>query len=160
MEITLWIEKRKSDENLIPAAKADHFFPVSLGNVHTVPVLGHYDKNRAREMFHQINRIRRQRNAVPLRRISACQNFAAVRALEASYLFDHERPCGLAFSMGENLAMCSEISANRKVLDSWCQEPGHFANIIDTTYTCTGIACFLRQRDGGSYEEYWSQIFC
>lgn len=159
MGATLWIKKRKSDEELTPITKADQFFPVELVNELTVSVLGHYDKTRAREMFCLINRIRQQQGVALLRQLPEYQNFAAVRAREISCFFEHERPSGLVFSMGENLAMCTEISTNRQIFDSWCHSPEHFANITGSEYSCTGIACFLRQKDNESYEEYWSQVF-
>lgn len=159
MGTTLWIEKRKSDETLTPITKADQFFPIELGNKHTISVLGHYDKSRAREIFRLINRIRQQQGLALLRRLPEYQNFAAIRAREISCYFEHERPKGLIASMGENLAMCTEISTNRQIFDSWCHSPEHFANITEPEYSCTGIACFLRQRDNESYEEYWAQVF-
>ena len=166
MNRTLQLKRRVTKENLPAIPKLlvspegpDCIFLIDLGEGIPEPVLGHFDENRAEDMFRRINAVRIRLGLPSLKQLRRYQNFSAVRALEASYFFEHERPNGIPFSQGENLAMCRGISSNRSVCEGWCGSPDHFANITAPEYRYTGISCFLWKEHRGEYLEYWAQIF-
>lgn len=116
-------------------------------------------ESRGKDLFSQINAFRAGMGLIPLSQVRRYQNYAAIRALEISYLFENERPNGISLSMSENLAMCGEISTNSRILEGWLHSPSHFSNITAPEYQHTGISCFLRKGTDGTYQEYWVQVF-
>jgi len=85
-------------------------------------------------------------------------NAAMLRAAETTVFFSHTRPNGQdCFSVsskayGENIA-AGQVNA-AQVFNSWYNSPGHYANMIGSSYKTIGIGCFQL---GG--RRYWVQLF-
>lgn len=94
---------------------------------------------------------------------------ATIRALEMAYTnnLDHTRPnktqCFTIFDemglggtdWGENIA--AGDSTAKDVAESWKSSPGHYANMINKSFTKIGIGMTYLQ--GTTYGYYWAQLF-
>lgn len=68
--------------------------------------------------------------------------------------FDRIKNAGISYNTaGENIAAGQQTP--EAVVDAWMNSDGHRANILNASYTETGIGCVY----GGSYGIYWTQVF-
>ena len=89
---------------------------------------------------------------------------AAIRAEEITRKFSHERPDGTRYvSLLNELGIVNKAGAENiaegflsadEVMSGWMKSSGHKKNILNSTYTHTGIARYV---SGG--KSYWVQIF-
>jgi uncharacterized protein YkwD len=98
------------------------------------------------------------------------EKIAMERAAEISLLFSHTRPNGSScfslfpkgyFGMGENIAYgTSSLMTPKFTMELWKETKesyngqGHRRNMLNSNFTCVGVACF--EVDG---EKYWVQEF-
>ena len=113
------------------------------------------------QVYMQMNQFRQSNGLPALKRDTALENTAKVRAKECAQRFDHRRPngtdCFTAFPKGyrcagENIASGQETAA--EVIASWKSSAGHRANMLDSGYRSVGIAAYR-------FNEviYWVQDF-
>ena len=113
-----------------------------------------------KKCYSKLNRYRKAKNRVALKRNAALEKVAKIRAKEIVKKFSHTRPNGRsALSMikgnvykGENIAMGQKTC--REVTIAWYRSPGHRSNMIYKKYRKVGIAGF---KYNGII--YWVQIF-
>lgn len=114
----------------------------------------------------QTNRMRTDRGLAPLARIPGVEVCAAIRAQEASRLWDHTRPdgrdfstifddCGLAYTyMGENLHSANFSRTAQEVVDAFMNSESHRENILRGTFAGIGVGVY---QEGADW--YYCQIF-
>lgn len=86
-----------------------------------------------------------------------CENaFFAHTGLDGRSPFDRMHDEGITYSSaGENIAAGQSTPAD--VNESWLNSPGHYANIISTSYHKIGIGYW--PCPSGEYHTYWTQDF-
>ena len=107
-----------------------------------------------------VNEERAEQGLTSLTWSDALTQAAAVRAQECETSFSHTRPDGTDWwtvnsdlMYGENLAYNYNSAA--EVVEAWMNSEGHRANILKSSYTTIGIACY--QTAAGKW--YWAQEF-
>lgn len=128
---------------------------------------GTFHQSEARRLLALLNETRAAAGSAPLAWSYDLELAAMQRAVEISYLFEHERPdatsCftvldGLPLSaMGENILKywgSGQRADAQRANDSWAGSPGHYANMVSTNFTTVGVACF--ELDGGFH---WVELF-
>ena len=125
--------------------------------------------NYYQEVLRLVNEIRAEVGVAPLTLDTTLCKAATMRALEMDYAnnMSHTRPNGsqcftvldfyaVAYcSSGENIAAGYSTAAS--VVDGWKKSPGHYANMIDATYTKLGVG--YSAMNIGEYSYYWCQLF-
>lgn len=124
----------------------------------------------AREVYREVNAVRKKRGLSPLGKSRRLGVMAMQRAAEISLYYSHTRPNGREWSTingaiirgrpcsytwsryGENIARGQASPC--AVMTGWMESEGHRANILSPRYTQAGMGCF--ERDGVLY---WVQIF-
>lgn len=116
---------------------------------------GSYDYDMAQAVFQMTNQERVSHGLEPLIYDYASQDFAMLRAAEASVFFSHSRPDGspTSSSYGENIEKGAQSAA--LAMDHWMHSDGHRANILKADYTAMAVGCFIAE-DGSVT---WSQLF-
>lgn len=133
------------------------FASYAAGEV-TVTVSGTSEYSAAQEVLKYTNQIRKEVGAEPLVMDQELLQAAMQRAAETTVLFSHTRPDGTdCFTasdkmFGENIAM--GYPSAKSVSEGWKQSPGHYRNMINTSYESIGIGCF--KMNGVMY---WVQCF-
>lgn len=138
-------------------------------------VVGHYNEEEAQEMLKLVNDYRTSIDQDTLAMTSEMMNeYAAMRATETSYLWDHTRPSGGSTIYSENIALGNpdargETPDVEAVFNAWLNSQGHKENLDATrAYNLTAISVFYKKcpvyRDGVEtgqyvYTGYWVQIF-
>jgi uncharacterized protein YkwD len=66
---------------------------------------------------------------------------------------------GYSWSLGENIA--AGQSTPQHAVQDWMNSPGHRANILNCSFSDTGVGYYYRANDPGSvtYRHYWTQMF-
>lgn len=92
---------------------------------------------------------------------------AKIRAKECATSFSHTRPDGSSCftaldEAGASYGACGEnIAAGywspESVVQGWVNSPGHYANMIDSSYTRMGLGCWYDSES--DYGMYWAQMF-
>ncbi|MDO4356576.1 MAG: Ig-like domain-containing protein, partial [Clostridia bacterium] len=97
----------------------------------------------ADQVFQQVNTYRAQNGMGALKRSSALDKAAAIRAREIAEVFSHTRPDGSVWYSVSDLAYGENIARNYQtasgVMNGWINSAGHRANILDS-YNTIGIA--------------------
>lgn len=122
----------------------------------------------AQDLLAAINAERAKKRLAPLRASNTLMqvaDFYSCRLIDGRF-FDHVDPFdgstvdtratdfGYAFQkVGENLAAGHKSA--KDALSAWMESPGHRANLLDPSFTETGIAV----KTGGDYGWYWVQEF-
>ena len=134
---------------------------------HTVQVELTVDYSAAYEELEHLNRVRREAGLSELVMDKDMLDMALLRAAESAIYFsdthtrpngekfDTARPAGRKGTFGENLNYASFFEDAATVTQSWYNSPGHKATMLNSVYSCVGIAC-VRDREG---QTYWVQEF-
>lgn len=135
-----------------------------------VMVAGVQRYDYAREVYREVNAVRKKRGLTPLGESRRLSVMAMQRAAEISLYYSHIRPNGRDWSTingaiirgrpisyswtryGENIARGQATPC--AVMTGWMESEGHRANILSPQYTQVGMGCF--ERDGILY---WVQLF-
>ena len=129
-----------------------------------VTITPQYIESYAREVLDLVNTERKKAGLDPLAWDANLASAANVRAKELSVSFSHTRPDGSdCFSavnhindystLGENIAYGYTSSAS--VMNGWMNSQGHRENILNSTFTCLGVSCYLDE----NATLQWVQIF-
>lgn len=116
------------------------------------------------QVLNLVNAERAKVGSRPLCLSNDLMNAAAVRAVEITRRFAHERPDGSScftllrdrnHYLGENIAAGS--ATPEAVVDQWMHSKGHRENMLDKRFKELGIGhCY---KEGSSYGHYWVQMF-
>lgn len=149
-----------------------YYFDVEVDNeIKKQMVIGHYDTAQAQEMLNLVNAHRESIGVNNLTMVnSAMINYADLRAIETSYLWDHTRPAGYATKYSENIAMGPYDGHGinptvEEIFNAWMNSSGHKANIENDFYLdITGISVFykkikIQNADRYVYVAYWVETF-
>jgi len=124
------------------------------------------------EMLAYINNERANAGKLPLSINTELSELAVIRAAEAGVLWSHTRPDGTTcftvldlkpdlkkriYYAGENLAW--NQTSVLQVMTDWMNSPGHKANILRDEYNCVGLGLVLVEREDGSFDPLWAQMF-
>ncbi len=127
------------------------------------PVVDH-----ATEVLNLVNQLRAEVGVVPLSLDSTLCQAANTRAVEISQdnCFSHTRPNGTScftvlddygisyMATGENIAAGYATPAD--VVAGWKNSEGHYANMINASYTKLGVGFY---NSGNGYGTHWTQLF-
>lgn len=122
------------------------------------------------EVLTLVNQIRAEEGVAPLTLDTSMCYAASMRAMEMDYAnyFEHARADGRSWdtaldffgisrtSWGENIAAGQRTP--QEVVTAWKNSPGHYANMIDSSYTKLGVGYF-EEAKCGDYGVYWVQLF-
>jgi len=160
-----------TETQTIPAlgSSEDDIYYVTLRDGTKEAVIGHYDREAEAEMFQLVNEYRVANGYPELTIDDYFQEAADKRGYETAHTWDHKRPNGGSASVtysysSENLAW-SVYNDPADVLEAWKNSEGHNNNILDDYawggfgYNYTGISCFCKLVDDGTYAYYWVQVF-
>lgn len=125
--------------------------------------------NYYEEILKLVNEIREEAGVKPLILDYEMCKAASMRALEMDYsgVFSHTRPDDTScfevlsyynlpfFGSGENIA--AGASSPERVVNGWKNSPGHYANMIDASYTRLGVG--YSGTGLAEYPHYWCQLF-
>ena len=129
-----------------------------------ITVYDGYNAGYAEEVIRLVNVERAKYGLSALSENGNAASAAKVRAKEIVSLFSHTRPNGkscftvadeIGFryrSAGENIAYGQRSPA--EVVNAWMNSEGHRANILSTSFSGIGVACY---EQGGVL--YWAQFF-
>jgi len=134
--------------------------------------IGHYDEEQAQEMLTLINNYRESIN-MPIFDMTNdyLLEYTALRAVETSYLWDHERPSKLALKYAENIAYSNITSSGstasvETIFNKWIESEGHRKNIeANRVNNRTAIKVFYKKTpvigvEGKFiYQAFWVEIF-
>lgn len=124
------------------------------------------------EMLAYVNKERENAGKSALYVNTELSELAIIRAAEAGVFWSHTRPNGtICFTVldlnpalknrikmaGENLAW--NQATVPQVMTDWMNSPGHKANIIKDEYNCVGFGLVIVQREDGSFDPLWAQMF-
>lgn len=124
------------------------------------------------EMLAYVNNERQNAGKSLLYINTELSELAIIRAAEAGVLWSHTRPNGtICFTVldlnpalkdsiycaGENLAWNQTTVS--QVMTDWMNSPGHKANIIKDEYSCVGFGLVIVEREDGSFDPLWAQMF-
>ena len=137
--------------------------------------VGHYNEEEAQEMLELVNAYRTSIDMPTFEMTSSTINeYAATRAVETSYLWDHMRPLGAKTLYSENIAMgIIDLKGNpssvQEIFDAWLNSPGHKQNLdSEKRFNITGISVFYKKlpvlKDGVEtgryvYQPFWVEVF-
>ena len=125
------------------------------------------NSNYANQVLSILNQERASAGLPPLTMNQSAVNAASVRAKEIVSSFSHTRPSGQSpftaldeagvsyRAAGENIA-CGQKSPS-EVMTGWMNSSGHRANILNSSFTQVGIACY--EDPNSQYGYYWVQLF-
>lgn len=120
-----------------------------------------YCYEEAYKMIDLVNAERRKAGVPELQAKDELMDVAMMRAAETAIYWSHTRPDGSSFcsasiySDGENLHMYTiEDESADNANESLVKSPGHYAQMIDSSYAYAGYGCV--RVNGNSY---WVQIF-
>ena len=133
-------------------------------NLQSVQVELTVDYDAAFEELELLNQRRRAAGVGELYMDQAMMDMAVTRAVECAVYYSHDRPDGQKFdtarpsgltgTFGENILYGSQSVSAQQATQSWYDsEKGHRENMLNSVYTCVGIAC-VRDRSG---QTYWVQ---
>ncbi|MGM9550924.1 MAG: stalk domain-containing protein, partial [Clostridia bacterium] len=120
-----------------------------------------------KQVLNLVNKFRTEVGLTPLEWDDALADVARMHSedmVERGF-FDHYNPDGYSpfdrmekygisyMSAGENIAAGQTTAES--VMNSWMNSPGHYANIMNTSYKKMGVGIAY----GGSYGIYWTQCF-
>ena len=122
----------------------------------------------ATEVLNLVNQLRAEVGVAPLSLDSTLCQAANTRAVEISQdnCFSHTRPNGTSFftvlddygisymATGENIAAGYATPAD--VVAGWKNSEGHYANMINASYTKLGVGFY---NSGSGYGTHWTQLF-
>ncbi len=119
----------------------------------TIQFKGTQNYNEAYAVLDLVNQYRAEEGLPALKMDEELMAAAMQRAAECSIYFSHTRPDGTScftvfpskFTYGsraENIAI-GQGSATA-VMNSWMNSPGHYGNIMDSSFTTIGIGCFYQ----------------
>ena len=125
------------------------------------------EEELAAEVVRLVNAERAKEGLAPLGTYDSLTRAAQIRAPEIVTLFSHDRPDGTkcytamdetgaregAYTYGENIAAGNATAA--ATVEQWMNSPGHRANILNEQFTHIGVG----HAKGGSYGDYWVQMF-
>ena len=162
------------DSETIPMLEyddTDQVYTIDLGNGETAIVAGHFDYSEASEAFALVNEYRVSKGYLPLEE-SSMGDYAAERAVESSYLWDHTRPNGAGVIYSENLGMIkatnTTLTGPEAVVDAWIASAGHESNMLygsEDEINYSSLAVFYKKCKVASqnnyyvYEKYYVQVF-
>ena len=124
-------------------------------------------KNTFEDMLRQINQVRSNVGASPLKLDDRMCAAAMLRAREIVGQFSHTRPdnseCFTVFKQfginygyaGENIAAGSRTGSS--TMNQWINSQGHYENMINKNFTKLGVG--FSQNPSSYYGYYWVQIF-
>lgn len=117
---------------------------------------GYYDYDLSNEIMDLINDLRVQNGLNELAYHPQIQEWASVRAEEASISFSHTRPDGTLYNTvgyflgAENLAWITTRSNNADtLLNGWYDSIGHRMNMLNSSVKLGAISCYVK--DGKIY---------
>ena len=120
---------------------------------------GSYNGDMAYAILDKVNAQRSAAGLPALTWNDTLASSAKIRATEIVVKWSHTRPdgspwytAGSQMEMGENLAYGQ--SSVQQVMDEWMASPGHAENILRSSFTQMGVACY---NVNGTY--YWAQHF-
>ena len=122
----------------------------------------------ATEVLNLVNQIRAEAGVGPLSLDTSLCQAANARSVEISQenQFSHTRPNGTScftifdeygisyMSAGENIA--AGYATPAEVVEGWKNSPGHYANMIDSSFSKLGVGYY---NSGSGYGTYWTQLF-
>jgi|GEM_PF-1330433 len=133
---------------------------VPASSVVDIGVEGTYRYDFAYEVLEIMNQERVARGRAPLTMDQQLLDAGMLRAAECSVFYSHTRPNGSScFTVlrgshsGENVA--AGYSTPAAVMGGWMNSPGHFENIVRTTFVSVGIGCY----EDSTGVLYWAQVF-
>lgn len=112
------------------------------------------------EVVKLVNAERAKKGISPVKLDTNLRNAAMRRAKEINTSFSHDRPDGSSCftvldeykisygTCGENIAYGYGTPEN--VMNGWVNSPGHYANIMNSSFTKIGV---------GYYKDHWVQLF-
>lgn len=123
-----------------------------------------YIDSYAKEVLNLVNEERKKAGLEPLIWDAQLAAAANIRAKEIAVSFSHTRPDGSScfsavgnmndyMTLGENIAYGYQSSTS--VMNGWMNSQGHRENILNSSFTCLGVSCYLDEN--GTYQ--WVQIF-
>lgn len=126
-----------------------------------IKVTGTNNYDYAYKVLTQLNKQRKAKGLSALTMDKSLLNTAMKRAAETSVYWDHDRPdntsCFTAFNnsyaTGENIAAGQDTPDF--VMQCWTSSPGHYGNMMSSSYKSVGIGCF--KAPNGVL--YWVQCF-
>lgn len=149
-----------SDETADETAEAEEDLTLQQAASDGVTVTrnGIHDYGRAASMLPMVNELRKSQGCGALTLDRELTDAAMQRAAEIAVSFDHTRPnmtscftvCDKAH--GENIAAGNDTAEDTYL--QWYHSPGHYANMINSSYRSIGIGHF--ECEGISY---WVQLF-
>ena len=124
--------------------------------------------DNATEVLNLVNQIRAEAGVGPLTLDTTLCQAANARSVEISQenQFSHTRPNGTScftifgeygisyMAAGENIA--AGYTTPAEVVAGWKNSPGHYANMIDASFTKLGVGIY---NSGSGYGTYWTQLF-
>lgn len=119
---------------------------------------GSYDGDWAKTVLSLVNDERAANGLGPLEWSGGLAKAAKIRATEIVVKWSHTRPDGSEWwtvsdlTYGENLAYGQ--TSPSEVVEAWMNSSGHKANILSSSFTTLGVACYCYD---GTY--YWVQEF-
>ena len=127
---------------------------LALGSAHAAS----HEEAYAMRVIEEINRERSAYGLGTLRVDAELTRAAWVRAYEIAEKFSHTRPDGTRWKTVYPQAFAENIARGQKTPDkavaAWMTSEGHRRNILQGSYTTTGVACL---KVGNVY--HWVQIF-
>ena len=123
----------------------------------TCKVSGEVNYTGSYKFLKKLNKLRKQKGVRPLVMDKKLLKVAEQRAAETSILSAHKRPNGKMCNTvskllkGENLAAANDYEG---AFTWWKNSPGHYRNMIRSSFSTAGIACF--ERNG---QRYWTNLF-
>lgn len=137
---------------------------IDVGDGNTATVRGYFDRAKSVEAFNLTNDLRETLGIEKLAWSEELYEQAKIRAVEASYLFDHLRPNGSSFqtfpvviATAENIARGS--STAQGTLNQWINSSGHYATMVATQYReSLAVAYFDSATTGVNWVQLFSQL--
>lgn len=123
----------------------------------TCKVSGKVNYSESYKFLDKLNKLRKQKGVHPLVMDKKLLKVAEKRAAEVSVFCAHKRPNGKmcrtisGLLKGENLVTAPDYDG---AYDWWKNSPGHYKNMIRSSFKTAGVVCFER---GG--ERYWVNLF-
>lgn len=123
-------------------------------------------QSQGRALLARVNAARKSAGAASLAWSEALEKTAQQRAAELAIYYSHTRPdgteCFTAFpsvvgAVGENMAI--GYSDAQAVNEAWTNSPGHYANMVETSFSSMASACFAATRSDGASVNCWVEVF-
>lgn len=139
-------------------------------------IIGHYEPERAAEMYELINEYRESIDMPVFAPSDYMTDYTDLRALECAYSFAHQRPNNTVTKYSENIAESyyyegiGEDHPVQEIFEAWINSEGHRKNIEASRMDNeSNISCFFFRvgneedvKDSlgyHAYKQYWVQTF-